>query len=139
MLHFGRHARPSADSLPVRALCICFCFYLDSSFANMRHRPFCTLLLAVFTAWLHKTAGDEICALFPGSGWRDCVCGIEYRDQEKRCCDEHTCFQPEQMINNRTCSLTCENGMAFDSASGRCTQCKDGYFGTCCERGKCSC
>ena len=53
--------------------------------------------------------------------YRDCTCGIKYRDVETRCQDEHTYYQPVFSQQNLSCNFTCLNGGSYDSLNRRCS------------------
>lgn len=67
--------------------------------------------------------------------FRDCTCGVRYRDEEVRCCNSETCEEPELISRNRTCPFLCQNGGEFDAKNREC-DCPPGFFGLCCERGE---
>ena len=71
------------------------------------------------------------CPLWQGN-FRDCTCGVSYRDQEVRCCTAATCSAPVLSSHNLSCPFECQNGGILKK---NCT-CQPGYFGLCCERGK---
>lgn len=76
---------------------------------------------------------DLQCGTWRGS-YRDCTCGVKYRDSEQRCCNEQTCFQPTFKFENLSCTFQCENGGKFDTRVRAC-DCPEGYYGRCCEQG----
>lgn len=78
-------------------------------------------------------AGEVTCKKYVGE-YRDCTCGVQYRDFEERCCSEMECKKPMVGTENLTCPFSCQNGGAYDSAYEYCS-CPEGYSGLCCETG----
>lgn len=67
--------------------------------------------------------------------FRDCTCGVSYRDEETRCCTADTCEAPVLISRNLTCPFFCMNGGIRDRDQLKCS-CQPGFFGLCCERGE---
>lgn len=67
-------------------------------------------------------------------GYRDCTCGVQYRDVEERCCSSQTCLQPFVFTENMTCPFQCMNNGTYISDVNLC-QCTEGGYGLCCEKG----
>ena len=66
--------------------------------------------------------------------FRDCTCGVRYRDLEQRCCSGSTCLKPVALSENFTCPFICENGGTYNAERSYCL-CPEGYGGLCCEKG----
>eukprot|EP00731_Ephydatia_muelleri_P027681 Em0019g554a len=65
--------------------------------------------------------------------FRDCTCGVQYRDMEKRCCSDLTCLKPVALSENFTCPFVCANGGSYSAETNQCL-CAEGYGGLCCEK-----
>eukprot|EP00731_Ephydatia_muelleri_P038366 Em0734g2a len=76
--------------------------------------------------------GEVMCYNYVG-GYRDCTCGVQYRDLETRCCSEMECEMPIVWTENLTCPFVCQNGGTFDFTYEHCS-CPEGYSGLCCEK-----
>ena len=77
-------------------------------------------------------AGD--CPQYIGE-FRDCTCGLSYRDEEVRCCTADTCQAPLLSSTNLSCPFACQNGGTLKERERDCS-CSPGFFGVCCERGE---
>lgn len=67
----------------------------------------CYILLS--SALLIRVGATRTCTRIEGS-YRDCLCGVMYRDVEKHCQDEDTYYLPELSQQNLSCPFTCLNG-----------------------------
>lgn len=100
---------------------------------SSRHVTLAMLLLFIGCLSQHNSArGERQCSTVYGE-FRDCTCGIQYRDEETRCCDEETCYSPVLRSFTRTCQQGCANGGTFIDSYSFC-ECPEGFGGTCCER-----
>ena len=70
--------------------------------------------------------------------FRDCTCGVQYRDVETRCCSVKECSVPSVRTENLTCPLTClNNGQKLSDTSSKIScKCSRDYGGACCEKGR---
>ena len=70
--------------------------------------------------------------------FRDCTCGVQYRDVETRCCSVKQCSVPNVRTENLTCPLTCLNNgqKVIDTSSRIGCRCSSDYEGVCCEKGE---
>ena len=70
--------------------------------------------------------------------FRDCTCGVQYRDVETRCCNVKQCSVPNVRTENLTCPLECLNNgqKLLDTNSIIGCRCSSDYGGTCCEKGE---
>ena len=91
----------------------------------VRFIPLATCLLLALT---------EECPRYVGS-FRDCTCGVSFRDEEVRCCTPDTCQAPQLSSTNLTCPFVCQNGGMFNPEQRDCS-CPRGFYGLCCERGE---
>lgn len=100
--------------------------------------PSSTVLLALLIAVLssYRTDGRHIkCARWRGAEYRDCTCGLQYKDVEERCCSATSCFNPTLRSENLTCPFQCMNGGVYHSRYNFCNCTGTGHYGLCCERG----
>lgn len=100
---------------------------------SSNHVPLFSVLLVLLVARLCSVASAQ-CLRFRGQ-YRDCTCGVKYRDEEERCCNSHTCLEPELSSQNLSCPFVCQNGGVFDDQLRSCS-CQPGFFGLCCELGE---
>lgn len=94
--------------------------------------------LCIFELLTTVIFASSICKTHYGK-FRDCTCGIQYRDVETRCCRGLAgCAIPLVRTENVTCPLTCLNGglNLFDTSSKIGCRCSRNYGGACCEKGK---
>ena len=68
---------------------------------------------------LAETAAQN-CTVTMGT-YRDCLCGVKYRDVETECHDDLTYYQPVVTQENFTCTHQCLNGgVPFPFQNRRC-------------------
>lgn len=63
--------------------------------------------------------------------YRDCMCGVKWRDTETVCSDRHTYYQPVVTQENLTCDFDCLHGGRL--FRNRWCYCERGFHGRCCE------
>ena len=91
-----------------------------------------TVIASFLLGWTLRTA-QFTCQSAVG-GYRDCTCGVQYRDVEKRCCSVRTCLQPVVFTENMTCPFQCLSNGTYIAEDHLC-QCTEGRYGLCCEKG----
>lgn len=93
--------------------------------------------LCVLEALIAVVLANSVCKTHYGK-FRDCTCGVQYRDVETRCCSQTECSIPIVRTENLTCPLTCLNNgqKLFDAGSKIGCRCKGNYEGACCEKGE---
>lgn len=92
------------------------------------------ILLAVLQQVVGISGFGTSCPRFVGK-YRDCTCGVEYRDIEERCCNSFTCYEPVLRSENFSCTFECQNGGTRNTRGGRPCFCQKGYHGICCQKG----
>lgn len=94
----------------------------------------CILLSSTLTGVMRRVDAARTCTRIVGS-YRDCLCGIMYRDVEERCDDEDTHYLPEQSQQNLSCPFRCLNGGILHQNSCLCNARPDAppSHGLCCE------
>ena len=92
------------------------------------------ILLAVLQQVVGISGFGTSCPRFVGK-YRDCTCGVEYRDIEERCCNSLTCYEPVLRSENFSCTFECQNGGTRNTRGGRPCFCQKGYHGICCQKG----
>ena len=95
-------------------------------------RRFCVCLAVCLLQLACSAGAQESCKGYTGQ-YRDCTCGLQFRDREERCCSELTCFQPRLRTENFTCPLVCQNGGVGSRLPCNCAG--TGRKGDCCEKG----
>ena len=90
------------------------------------------VIVSFLLGWTLRTA-QFTCQSAVGE-YRDCTCGVQYRDVEERCCSVRTCLQPVVLTENMTCPFQCLNNGTYIAEDHRC-QCTNGRYGLCCEKG----
>ena len=90
------------------------------------------VIASFLLGWTLRTA-QFTCQSAVG-GYRDCTCGVQYRDVEERCCSVRTCLQPVVFTENMTCPFQCLNNGTYIAEDHLC-QCTNGRYGLCCEKG----
>jgi len=78
------------------------------------------------------------CETWRGKKFRDCTCGIKYRDYERNCENSNTYLDPALGQTNFVCPFKCENdGDLYHLGDEHFyCKCKPGFAGICCEMGK---
>lgn len=130
-------------NLTLFTVCCRQCFFVGTGIKALQcfSLPVWTsnMLLRYSLGFLLQLAACLFLALAQCPHWRgkfrDCTCGVRYRDEEVRCCNPETCEEPDMFSRNRTCSFRCQNGGKFDAINRECS-CPPGFFGLCCERGE---
>lgn len=83
------------------------------------------------------------CTIWEARRYRDCTCGVQYRDIEKHCQDDHTYFQPLLRYESLECEFECQNGgirHVLDPIDEvYLCDCRRRGFGECCQKGKILC
>lgn len=84
------------------------------------------------------TGSSKTCQTWRGKDFRDCTCGVKYRDYERNCEDSNTYYDPELTQPTHICPFKCENdGQLFHLGHNHYyCNCKPGFGGRCCETGK---
>lgn len=93
--------------------------------------------LCVFELLIAVILANSSCKTHYGK-FRDCTCGVQYRDVETRCCSQTECSVSKVRTENLTCPLTCLNSgqKLFETSSKIGCRCSGNYGGTCCEKGE---
>ena len=80
-----------------------------------------TLVFSMLQLLMSATADAALNCTDVIGEYRDCTCGIKYRDVETRCQDEHTYYQPVFSQQNLSCTFSCLNGGSYDALNRRCS------------------
>ena len=84
--------------------------------------------------------GNLDCTTWEARRYRDCTCGVQYRDIEKHCQDDYTYFKPLLRYETLECEFECQNGgikhVLDPVAEIYLCDCRGRGFGECCQKGK---
>ena len=94
----------------------------------------CCTLLALPLIMYAEGQGARNCSAPIVGTYRDCMCGIMWRDVETHCHDDWTYYQPILTQENLTCPFQCLNGGVF--VNNKQCSCGQGAHGLCCETRK---
>lgn len=96
---------------------------------------YCTLLACPSLMIMYSEAA-QMCTRTVGT-YRDCLCGVMWRDVETQCEDELTYYQPTLTQENLTCPFQCLNGgTLFNNKICICNRNDPPSHGLCCETRK---
>ena len=93
-----------------------------------------TLLALSLIVYADSKGAPRNCSAPIVGTYRDCLCGLMWRDVETHCQDDFTYYQPILTQENLTCPFQCLNGGVFVN-NKRCS-CGQKAHGLCCETRK---
>ena len=98
----------------------------------------CSLLLSTI---LTPADATRTCTRTESAYYRDCLCGVMFKDVETHCQDEDTYYLPEVSQQNLSCPFRCLNGGTPSHNGCICNAGPDAQpsHGLCCEVRKFSC
>ena len=95
-------------------------------------------ILPIFLVFLllQCCRSEQNCTIWHAKSYRDCICGIQYRDWEEQCHDEYTYFETTLHQDLLSDGFECCNGgikQYLPEFRYYTCNCMPGYYGFCCE------
>ena len=94
-------------------------------------------LVAIIYSCSHVSLAKQ-CEKWEAKDYRDCTCGIQYKDNETNCENSNTYLDPVLDQSDLICPFKCENDgdLYVLGENHYYCNCKPGFAGVCCEMGK---
>ena len=124
----------------MKAQDLCCLSSSSSSWNNSSKKVTATFLCCILLSSMLLGDAERTCTRIEGT-YRDCLCGVMYRDVETHCQDEDTYYLPELSQQNLSCHFSCLNGGILDQNNCICNAVPGAprSHGLCCEVRKSSC